>query len=385
MGIFQKLNSKTNMLKRIKYPYSVRIMNTPLSNDIEGVFFKYNNDNSLSFYTNIKTYRILNNKKLIINSNYLKIRNSFKNFLLRKWFSIISLLIIFFVLLFSNNYIKEINFSNEVYYSKDVMDFVVANVKTSKGYYRLNDNLNEISKKLRARFPYYEWIGLRKNGNILLIDIVNLEPILITTPNDNYGNLVAGKTAYIMNYHIESGVTVVDTNVTVKKGDLLVSGNLNYLNETLKEKWVCPSGYINGKTIEKIEIEVEKYKKTTVYTGMTKSKMHFTLGKRNNNNESPYDDFYYQVETLFKLGHFKLIKETYFEKKSFEQYFTEDEAFVQAKLKIETEFYQKARNPYEEVIKIEKIKVTDNQTSYKMILIVYKIENIAIFKTISST
>lgn len=380
MGKSQKLNLINKFKKLFKYSYYVKIKNTPLNNEIEGAFFKYDKE-FIAFNTNKKTYELLKNRNIIIESNYKTRKKHFKNFLLQKWISILSIIIIFLIFLFSENKIKKIIFSNDLYYSKEVIDVIYDNVIKHKYYYELKENINEISKNLRSRFPYYEWIGLRKKGNILYIDIVNLEPILIIPKTEKKGDLIAKKTAYIVNYHLESGLVVIDINQTVKKGDLLVSGNLNYENKSDKEQWVSPNGYVNGKTIERITINIPKKSKKEIYTGIKKSKIKLMINNKHKSFKSPYKLSFFQMETIFKFGIFRLVKETYFEKIINEYVITKPTAISHAKLQVETDFYKISRNPYEEITKMNVVNVIDKEQNYEITLIVTKIENIAAFKS----
>ncbi len=385
MGKLKKWNLSNSFFKKIKYPYLVKIHNLPLDNKIAGYQFKKNADDTLSFYTSKRTYEYLNNQNVLVESNFIAKKNNLKKLFFRKWLSIVSLIIIFLILLFSKNYIRKIEFTNNVYYSKDVLDAVYENLTDKKVYYSLNGSLNDISKKLRSRFPYYEWIGLRKDGSVLYIDIVDLEPILIINPRREYGNLVASKSAYIVNFHINEGLLVVNVNMTVRKGDLLVSGNLNYLMENVPVKESYPSGYVNGKTFEVIEVLVPKKEEKIIYTGNLKSNNKIAFTKNVSKSKAPFSDYYYQTETIFKLGPLRLLRETFFEKKTVTTRYDLASAIDFAKLKVESDFYHTARNEYEQVVKMDVLTTKEEQNHYLISLIVCKIENIALFQPINAS
>lgn len=195
MGKLKKLNLFTTVLNKIKYPYKVKIHNIPINTEISGCLFTNNEDQTITFYTSKKVINYLLVNNLVIETNYSNRNKNLKLLLSRKWLSVVSLVIIFMILLLGKNYIRKIEFSDDVYYSKEVLDVVLEQLDNKKMYYKLKDSINNIGKKLRSRFPYYEWIGLRKEGSILYIDIVDLDPPLVIKQNTTVGDLVANKTA----------------------------------------------------------------------------------------------------------------------------------------------------------------------------------------------
>lgn len=385
MGKLKKLNLFNKISKKMKYPYKVKVAETSFTNEITGYWFTKNVDQTITFYTSKKGYDYLNNQKLIIETDYLAKKNQFKILLSRKWLSITSLCIIFMILLLGKNYIRRIEFANNTYYSKDVLDVVMENLNDKKMYYTLKGSLNDISKKLRSRFPYYEWIGLRKDGNVLYIDIVDLEPLLITKKNDTYGDLIASKTAYIINFHIVSGLLVVNSNMTVRKGELLVSGDLNYLDSKTKANMTSPNGYVNGETFEIINVSINKKEEKIVYTGNIQTKKRIVFKSRYTKSKTSFENAYYQKEVLFKFGPFYYIKESYFERELVKKEYDINDAISLAKMNIEADFYHISRNEYEKILKMEVIKTTMEEDNYLITMIVSKIENIAIFKPISTS
>ena len=382
MGKLKKLNLYKIVVNKIKYPYRVKIHNIPINNEISGYSFTTNEDNSITFYTSKKilNYLLVNNH--VIETDYQNKNKQMKLLISRKWLSAVSLIVIFMILLLGKNYIRKIEFSNDIYYSKEVLDVVLEQLDNKKMYYKLKDSINNIGKKLRSRFPYYEWIGLRKEGSILYIDIVDLDPPLVIKPNTIIGNLVADKTAYIINFHVTSGLIVINTNMTVRKGDLLVSGNLNYFDDKSTKKMVSPNGYINGKTLEIIDVLIPKNEEKIVYSGNVESKRKLRFNKKNKKFPTTFKHYYYQMEILFKFGPIDFIKESYFEKQIIRKQYDVNDACEIAKIQIESEFYHIARNQYEKILKIEVLKAIEQSENYLITMLVSKIENIAIFESI---
>lgn len=225
MDIPLKLLDKLKKLKLNKYRYKITCSYKTF---IEKQYKGYNislNDETITFYIN-KLPKDINNDSIIIHDRF---KNYFSKIIKTKWLFIVSMFIIIFLFVTSNLFVREIRFSNENTYSYVVYHDVKKYLKNIGPLYYINENLNDISNDLRKKYFSYEYIGIRKKGSIIYIDI---EPFFeypnINKDNDKPCDLVSAVDGKIVGIELKNGVTLVNINQIVNKGDLLVSGNLNY-------------------------------------------------------------------------------------------------------------------------------------------------------------
>ena len=185
-----------------KYPYHICLDIKDLPNNIIGKRFEIE-DNKIKFITNKKGIELLNTLNIYyeLNDNFKK---NLKNFLLRRFVGIISFVIILFLMVFSNHYVREIKFENELYYNQKVYDYVRNNFRRIGNIYLVNKGINDISINLKNEFNYYAFIGLVKESGILKIKIVPNIPINKNEEHLNLG-LYASKNAYITYININKG------------------------------------------------------------------------------------------------------------------------------------------------------------------------------------
>ena len=94
---------------------------------------------------------------------------------------------------------------------------------------KMNINLNDLSNQLRQKYYNYAYIGVRKVAGTIYIDIQISDEF---ESNDNKLNMpcdilsnVDGK---VIGFEIQKGIPVVNINQIIKKGDLIITGNINY-------------------------------------------------------------------------------------------------------------------------------------------------------------
>lgn len=109
-------------------------------------------------------------------------------------------------------------------------------------------DFEELSKNLRISFSDYEWISAYKDGATIYVIINNNEQ---TAKVEQYGNIVAKKDAVIKKFIVYNGKSNVCENQYVKKGDVLISGQVS-------ESFVEARGAVFGITYEEKEISIDK-------------------------------------------------------------------------------------------------------------------------------
>ena len=252
-----------------KYPYYVTLSIDVLPNNIIGRKFKIE-DNVISFITNKKGIKILNEQNIsyeVVDNHLINV----KKLLSRRLVGLFCLFIVLLLMLFSNHYIRSIEFENELYYNYEVYSYIEKKLNKVGNIYLTNYSLNDLSIEMRNEFNYYSFIGLIKDNGILKIKIIPNVPINKNPEKNNFG-LYAAKNAYIIHINVNSGINLVNYHQMVKKDELLVEG----MN--------C-DGVIIGRTIEIENLAINKKNSKTIYTGNVYKDRYLQIVKFSNKNK----------------------------------------------------------------------------------------------------
>lgn len=136
--------------------------------------------------------------------------------------------------------------------------------------------LDELSRGLLGRLPDAAWIGVDRKGTTIRIHVVET-----TRPEDkplvSPRHLVAKKNALVTKIFAEKGKPVVAPNTYVRKGQVLVSGELGAGEH---RKWVPATGKVFGLVwyVSAIEVPMEQIHRT--YTGEAAEKSYLIIGNR---------------------------------------------------------------------------------------------------------
>lgn len=189
--------------------------------------------------------------------------------------------------------------------------------------------IQKIKEKIKKKHPKeIEWLEIIDDG---MKYTVRVEERIITKEKEkpNYCNVVSKRDAVVLSSVTSSGQDLVTNNQFVKKGEVLISGEVKF-NEEVKSH-VCASGDVYGNTWYRVSISMPYRHEVKNYTGKTKSNVGFEFG-------SVYDRIFkvhfdaYDVEKkrIFKLGKFALYKEKIKEYTSEEVSYKEEEVLEQA-------------------------------------------------------
>ena len=127
---------------------------------------------------------------------------------------------------------------------------------------RINDNKISDIKELVMKYfeDDIEWINIQRNG---MVYDIQLQQRVIKEKNIDDGSchIVAKKDGVIKRIISSSGDAVVDINDSVKKGDILISGDIK-ADESVKAS-ICAKGRVYASTWYTIDISIpKKYDKT---------------------------------------------------------------------------------------------------------------------------
>lgn len=120
-----------------------------------------------------------------------------------------------------------------------------------------NDKFLLIAKEtiLQNQKEKLEWLNIERKG---MRYIINIEPKIDKNKieHDPYCNIISTKDAIITRVISSKGVELKEVNDSVKKGDILIGGDIK-LNEETKDQ-VCANGVVYGKTWYTINITIPK-------------------------------------------------------------------------------------------------------------------------------
>ncbi|WP_010632218.1 sporulation protein YqfD [Sporolactobacillus vineae] len=132
-----------------------------------------------------------------------------------------------------------------------------------------------IESRLSAKLNTVTWIGVSREGTTYKIDVVQKKypkPAKKTGPR----NLIAAKPAMINRLFVETGQPVVESNQYVRRGQLLVLGQIGTEE---KPRFVSSKGYVIGETWYQSETKIPLRNKMTLFTGKTATSVSIHLGQ----------------------------------------------------------------------------------------------------------
>lgn len=334
------------------------------------------NDN-IKFKTNEKSLKML--IKNIEKIEYENIRKKkVLNFFKKYFISIIFLFLMVLLLINDSLIIKEVVFINKNTYDENVKNYIENNFKKVLCFNYLNEPINELNNELRNKFYFYEWINVHKRGNKLVVTIDKQdEKSFINTKSNIKGDIVSSNDGIIRYYFVKEGVCLIKDNQSVKKGDVLVTGNLGYYNE--KNNFIHPAAIVLGEIVTKETVKVKKTKKSYIRTGKIKNDYFYSFFKK----EKEYFDLYeYEDFEIYKLGTIKKIKRTYYEIAEMINVYDYDNALLYATSLIQKTFSENKIHKKEQILDIELIKNYEDQTYYYYTFLIKKIVNISKFQAV---
>ena len=177
-----------------------------------------------------------------------------------------------------------------------------------------------------------EWLEIERIGTKY---VVRLEERKINNITNNYEfqDIVAKRDAVIKKIVVNSGMKVKDINDYVKKGDIIISGNI-YLNDEIK-KTVEASGEVYGEVWYKLSVEYPLINDTKEETGNKKQVFSLNifnksiiLFDKNGFNNSYVSKEYIYKNAILPIG---ISRDTIYELESINGIYTEAEAILNAK------------------------------------------------------
>lgn len=189
--------------------------------------------------------------------------------------------------------------------------------------------IQEIKNRIRDEHPNeIEWLEINDDG---MRYTVRVEERIITEPetHKDYCNIISTKDATILNIISKKGQTIVNSQEFVKKGSVLISGEVKFNDEV--KSHVCADGVVYGNTWYKVAISVPYEHVEKEYTKNKSNNLAFEVGSKYARIFKVHFDKY-DVEKiqLFKFGKFAIYKEVIHEYRTISKTYSYDEALKEA-------------------------------------------------------
>ena len=248
-----------------------RFINKCISNKIYLSNISYIDNNKIICIINLDDY-----KKIKRLNYYSKIKivsyvgiNKVKEMIKNNIFYIIIFILAFILIDIITSYIVDI----EVIHSSSSIRKLIYkeldnnNIKKYSFAYSFNE-LDKIQKNiLNNNKDKLEWISITKDG---MKYIIRCEERKIKEINkeSGYRNIVAKKDAYITKIISTKGVNLVRSGEYVKKGDVLISGEIKLYEEVKGD--TLATGYVYGNVWYNVEVSIPKEENKKEYTGKSR-------------------------------------------------------------------------------------------------------------------
>ena len=340
-------------------------------------------DDIVTFYTTKKSLLKLTNYDDAIVIDRLK---EISINLLKKYFMFfLFFLIVISIMLTSSFFIRDIEFKTKTIFNYDINNSIKEELEKVGFIYYLDISVNDLNKKLRKSYPHFAYIGVVKVGSKLVVEIIEQELFEDKNNEENsFGDIIAGSDGYIVKIKSSKGVLTVTTSQSVKKGELLISGNLNYkTNPNDLNKLVKPEGIILASTASYEKIVVPKKIVQKSYNGniITRYSLTFLnkqiIGQEYNLENSGHIIY----ENLFSLKNFISFKKIkIYEEVDVVTCYDYNDAFKYAESKIINSFLLRKIDKDEKIVSIDLIICHEEDDFFEFSFLVNKIQNIGEYK-----
>lgn len=141
------------------------------------------------------------------------------------------------------------------------------------------DDPAELSRELLNELPGATWVGVEMRGTQVQIEVVEAaqpDKQELLSPR----HIVSSADAVVTEIFAERGKPVVEPNMAVKNGDILISGIIGDLDNPEDQAAVSAKGEVMGLVLYEYRIEIPLTLKYKVYTGEWHTRNYAVAGNR---------------------------------------------------------------------------------------------------------
>jgi len=299
----------------------------------------------------------------------LQIYPYFNNYFLKYIGLIIGIIFSITVLILNNKRVRKIEFNANYPINVLIEKQIYENTNNFLSWRFLKKSIIEINHEIKGRFPMYEWIGIHKDNNTIYVNITNNKTKEHEIINIDK-NLIAKKDGLVKQYVIYEGTGKIRYNMNVKKGDILIS------NEIERTR-----GYVLAETFDEINIKISKENIKTQLTGNIKKYKVFNLFgldlKFNYKNDFEYyeekQNKIFGIDKLFSYSDIYI-----YEKSDIIDMYSIEDAKKLIYTYIDENFEKTLDN--EKIIEIIYLSEEETKTDLIFKVLVKKIENIGVYE-----
>lgn len=192
----------------------------------------------------------------------------------KRWGIMLGILLFFGALLFSQNYIWDVQVSGNSKVSTKEILLELEAIGVKKWSYIPYIDFREKKQLALLRLPEVSWLSLNISGcriNVVVAERTPPPPVSENEPCD----IIAAKTGQIRHMEVYGGVAVKKRNYTVTEGEVIVSGT------HINKKGVLNLMHSNAKIIAEVQFEkaisVDLEQVSKEYTGKVKKRSYLSL------------------------------------------------------------------------------------------------------------
>ncbi len=288
-----------------------------------------------------------------MSTSYTDLRkNRIKSIINKYLFFIISLCLFCYSFCFLDNIIVEIEIKNNV---SNIDTSIVTSKLTKIGpVYYLKNSLTSIKEQIKDENDNLMFIEIAKVGTKLVLTENNYNNPNYTN-NNSYDNLYAKYDGFVLNYYVRQGKIMIQNNMYVKKGDLLISG---LITGYVEDQYISPSGYVIAQVANYETIAINKSYFDNSKTGKVKIVKTFFPNKV----KPSFDNYTKKEVKLFSF--LPLYKVYLYETNNKKVNITKEEAKNLAISKIENKYNLLFEYDNEKIVSINLINCFENNDTF---------------------
>ena len=329
-------------------------------------------------YNKILKYKKIFKIELIDLKGFIKYRKIFNNNII--FFIMFSLSIIYIIFLSNIIFKIDVKTNNRELKNLIIQELKKYNISKYKFIKSFNEKENIKKNILNNNKDKIEWLEITRHGSNY---IINVEERIIK--NNNIDNdpcdIVALKNAIIVSINAKSGNIIKKLNDYVKKGEVIVTGNIIHKDEIVNK--VKADAIIYGETWYKVHVSYPYSYYEKVYTNNKTRRLNISIfnkniiiGKKYNNEDIK------EIKLLYnKFIPIKFSLENTFEYILIDDLYTVDEAYEEG-LKLARDKLLNTLPRDSKIINQKKLKIIINNSTIDMDIFFKVYENITDTKRI---
>ena len=194
----------------------------------------------------------------------------------------VSVAVAAFLLLFLSMFIWDIKINGNLSVTDEkIMDYLL-NEGIHQGIWKSSVNYKELASDLRQHFQEMTWVSVKLQGTRLVIDLQENTDVALREEIDySPSSLISNVDGTIVKIITRAGTPQVTEGDEIKKGDLLVSGRIDLVNdssEVYDHQYVPADADIYVKTKITYREQIPLKQKIKVYTGKESSRHLLRFG-----------------------------------------------------------------------------------------------------------